>query len=368
MIFSNVFITREVSAIGRKSLGSFGLSFSGIGNTVESLNITDLRMEVYGGLEEALKDATKLFGTKSESSATNPIGTWAFIYTCMLEQHHHSVLVNDSTVSRHQGRSHIGNVWWTIMCFETSEETVHVVWQCLISHPLQTNPWPWPMRSRRLVDICHVLMPCQAARRQPPLNFDSIFFLYFSFAFIIVPNFPVHLFLLICCTLKKDPLLLVQKPLQISCSPRFVVLDNSDMFRGYHRFNTKWNIRRNDVSSLKLVHIWSNISQSVQSKHPFKQATLSWVQSFTVFTTRCTHWMTGLYTGPEAHCCGRLIQREVMQGTSTRQANCLMETSRSGDLLMECFQSFIRRTKVKVPTYDVFEYEEILNPVYECYL
>ena len=57
-----------------------------------------------------------------------------------------------------------------------------------------------------------------------------------------------------------------------------------------------------------------------------------------------------------------------MQGTCTRQANCLIETSRSGDVLMECFQSFIQITKVKVPTYDVFEYEEILNPVYECYL
>ena len=41
---------------------------------------------VYGGLEEALKDATKLLGTKSGSSATNPIGIWAFIYTYVLEQ------------------------------------------------------------------------------------------------------------------------------------------------------------------------------------------------------------------------------------------------------------------------------------------
>ena len=67
-------------------------------------------MEVYGGLEEALKDATKLFGTKSESSATNPIGTWAFLYTYMLEQPQHSLLVNNSTVVRHQGLLHIGNV------------------------------------------------------------------------------------------------------------------------------------------------------------------------------------------------------------------------------------------------------------------
>ena len=51
------------------------------------------------------------------------------------------------------------------------------------------------------------------------------------------------------------------------------------------------------VGSLKLVHVWSNISQSMQSKHPCKQAILFSVQSFTVFTARCTRWMTGLYTG-----------------------------------------------------------------------
>ena len=66
-----------------------------------------------------------------------PIGT--FVYTYMLEQPQHSLLVNNSTVVRHQGLLHIGNVWWKIMCFETSEETVHVVWQCLISHLLQTG-------------------------------------------------------------------------------------------------------------------------------------------------------------------------------------------------------------------------------------
>jgi len=42
MIFSNVFITREVSAIGRKSLGSFGLSFLGIGITVESFQMSGM--------------------------------------------------------------------------------------------------------------------------------------------------------------------------------------------------------------------------------------------------------------------------------------------------------------------------------------
>ena len=90
MIFSNVFITRQVSSIGRKSLGSLGLSFLGTGVTVEFPNIGDGTC-VYGGLEEVLKDATKLLGTKSESSATNPIGTWAFVYTYMLEQPQHSL-------------------------------------------------------------------------------------------------------------------------------------------------------------------------------------------------------------------------------------------------------------------------------------
>ena len=42
MIFSNVFITREVSAIGRKSLGSFGLSFLGIGITAESFQMSGM--------------------------------------------------------------------------------------------------------------------------------------------------------------------------------------------------------------------------------------------------------------------------------------------------------------------------------------
>ena len=39
MIFSNVFVTMEVSATGRKSLGSFGLSFFGIGITVDNFQI-----------------------------------------------------------------------------------------------------------------------------------------------------------------------------------------------------------------------------------------------------------------------------------------------------------------------------------------
>ena len=177
---------------------------------------------VYGGLEEALKDATKLLSTKSESSATNPIGTWAFVYTCMLEQPHRSLLVNNSTVIWHQGLLHIGNVWWKIMCFEKSEETVHVVWQCLIRHPLQTNPWP--TRSRRLADSCHVLnaLPSstKTATAKLRLNLPPIFLLCISNH---PPNFPVHLFLLFCCTLEKDPLLLVQNPLQIFCYPRFVV-------------------------------------------------------------------------------------------------------------------------------------------------
>ena len=47
-----------------------------------------------------------------------------------------------------------------------------------------------------------------------------------------------------------------------------------------------------------------------------------------------------------------------MQETCTRQAlcqntvNCLVETSRTGDVLMVCFQSFIQRTMVKVPRYE----------------
>ena len=93
------FHNMEASATCRKSLGSFGLSFLSIGITVDVGDGTC----VYGGLEEALKDATKLLGTKSESSATNPIGTWAFVYTYMLEQPQHSLLVNNSTVVRHQG-------------------------------------------------------------------------------------------------------------------------------------------------------------------------------------------------------------------------------------------------------------------------
>ena len=50
MIFSNVFITREVGAIGRKSLGSFGLSFLGIGITLESFQMSGMvhvSMEVW---------------------------------------------------------------------------------------------------------------------------------------------------------------------------------------------------------------------------------------------------------------------------------------------------------------------------------
>ena len=42
MISFNVFITRELSAIGRKSLGSFGLSFLGIGITVESFQMSGM--------------------------------------------------------------------------------------------------------------------------------------------------------------------------------------------------------------------------------------------------------------------------------------------------------------------------------------
>ena len=50
MIFSNVFIAREVSAIGRKSLGSLGLSFLGIGITVERFQMSGMvhvSMEVW---------------------------------------------------------------------------------------------------------------------------------------------------------------------------------------------------------------------------------------------------------------------------------------------------------------------------------
>ena len=39
VIFSNVVITREVSATGQKSMGSFGLSFFGIGITVDNFQI-----------------------------------------------------------------------------------------------------------------------------------------------------------------------------------------------------------------------------------------------------------------------------------------------------------------------------------------
>ena len=49
MIFS-VFITRKVSAIGQKSLGSFGLSFLGIRITVESFQMSGMvhvSMEVW---------------------------------------------------------------------------------------------------------------------------------------------------------------------------------------------------------------------------------------------------------------------------------------------------------------------------------
>ena len=42
MIFANVFITRKVSAIGRKSLGSFGLSFLSIGITVQSFQMSGM--------------------------------------------------------------------------------------------------------------------------------------------------------------------------------------------------------------------------------------------------------------------------------------------------------------------------------------
>ena len=50
MFCSNDFIIREVSATGRKSLGSFGLSFLGIGITVESVQISGMvhvSMEVW---------------------------------------------------------------------------------------------------------------------------------------------------------------------------------------------------------------------------------------------------------------------------------------------------------------------------------
>ena len=96
-------------------------------------------------------------------------------------------------------------------------------------------------------------MPCQAAWKQPPLNFDSVFFLSLSFAFLIPPLPPTHTSLFTCffssvVPWKKDPLLLVQNPLQIFCYPRFVVREDSDMFRTYHRVNTQWNVGGNDIS------------------------------------------------------------------------------------------------------------------------
>ena len=215
MIVSNDFITREVSATGGKSLCSFGLYLFRYRNySWKCLNIGEGTC-VYGGLEEALKDATKLLGTKSESSATNPIGIWAFIYTCMLEQPlnspQSSFLVSNSTVVRHQGLPHIGNMWWKVTCFETGEETVNAVWQCLIIHPLQTNPWP--PRSRHLVDSCHVPNALPSSTKTETaelrLSFLPIFLLCLSNR---PANFPVHLFFLICCTLEKDHLALVQNP------------------------------------------------------------------------------------------------------------------------------------------------------------
>ena len=50
MISFNVFKTRELSAIGRKSLGSFGLSFLGIRITAESFQMSGMvhvSMEVW---------------------------------------------------------------------------------------------------------------------------------------------------------------------------------------------------------------------------------------------------------------------------------------------------------------------------------
>ena len=44
-----------------------------------------------------------------------------------------------------------------------------------------------PRGADALLTAAMFLMPCQAAQRQPLLNFDSIFLLYFSFAFLITP-------------------------------------------------------------------------------------------------------------------------------------------------------------------------------------
>ena len=41
-----------------------------------------------------------------------------------------------------------------------------------------------PRGADALLTAAMFLIPCQAARRQPQLNFDSFFFLYFSFAFL----------------------------------------------------------------------------------------------------------------------------------------------------------------------------------------
>ena len=202
------------------------------------------------------------------------------------------------------------------------EETVHVVWHCLIRHPLQTNPWP--TRSRCLVDSCHVLnaLPSstKTATAELRLNFPPIFLLCLSNH---PPNFPVRLFLLFCCTLQKDPLLLVQNPLQIFCYPRFVVREDSDMFRGYHRFNTKWNIRGNDISwFIKTGTYLIKYFPVIAIKTPLQADNTALGPVIHGFHHVLHALNDRLVHRGQKHTCGQLIQGGVMQGTWTRQALC----------------------------------------------
>ena len=128
IFFPNVFITREVSAIGRKSLGSFGLSFLGIGITAESFQMSGMVYVSMGVWKRRWKTPQSCSAQNLRVLPQIPSGP-GHLFTPVCLNSPNTLLVNNSTVVRHQGLLHIGNVWWKIVYFETSEETVHVVWQ-----------------------------------------------------------------------------------------------------------------------------------------------------------------------------------------------------------------------------------------------
>ena len=117
MIFSNVFVTREVSATGRKSLGSFGLSFFGIGITVDNFQIA-------GTMHVSTEVWKRCWETPLSWSAQNfrvlpqiPSGPGHLFTLICLKS-----LINNSGIVMDEWLFQSSNLWSKVICFKTSKE------------------------------------------------------------------------------------------------------------------------------------------------------------------------------------------------------------------------------------------------------